>query len=405
MKVVAVVTIIIMFAVTIFIGAPSFADDQQAKDSPELVEAKKKQALAEAEKATAEAQRDAFKAKLGELSIDKIQKSTLTTDKLAIEGKLLAYKSAMAIATTIGGGIYEKVPAKKLVIATQLLTDLTLYQTFMTQTELLQNQITPLTTMPKLQTDPLPSVCSEKGEKSKFVPPPLDVASIAMQLISLLKVDTTVKGIEATIDEFGFAAALSAELSLKGIEVVYPNRFYAGALAPPQDLKIVTRINELSKSKNKLDHFLDKLMSRQNELKASAAKASNSCKVLYAQDLETLETLGRAIKDTATTIQGILDQVMKSENQSGIKLLQQLSFAEILQRNYQDAAILEIKTLEAGGAAKTKEGFFSTSLRFSGGAAIAYMLFDGKTGRILTSGLVPHYSGYIEDTDLERKLR
>jgi|CXWL01.1.fsa_nt_gi hypothetical protein len=404
MRLLAVRTIIIMCAVVIFIGAPSFADEQQAKDSPELAEAKKKQALAEAEKATAEAQRDTFKAKLGDLSTDKIEKSTLTTDKLAIEGKLLAYKSAMAIANTIGGSVSEKIPSKKLVIATQLLNDLILYQTFMTQTELLLNSITPLTTKPKLQTDPLPSVCSEKVEKSRFVPP-LDVASIAIQLISLLKVDTTVKGIEATIDEFGFAAALSAELSLKGIDVVYPSRFYAGALAPPQDLQIVTRVNELSRSKIKLDHFLDWLIGRQNELKASAAKASNACKALYARDVETLENLGRVVKDAATTTQGILDQVMKTENQSGIKLLQQLSFAEILRRNYQDAAILELKTLEAGGAAKTKEAFWGTSLRFSGGAVIAYMLFEGKTGRILTSGLVPHYSGYIEDSEIDKKLR
>lgn len=386
------------------VGSQAFAEQQQAIVSPELEEAQKKQAIAEAEKATAEAERDAFKAKLGELSTDKVEKSTITTDKLVIEGKLLAYESAEAAAKAIVKGIYVSAKAKgKLVIATEQLNDIVLYRAFMTQIELMLNNLTPLMTMPKLLTEPLPSPCPPQIDKSRFVPP-LAVATVALQLISLLKVDTTVKGIETSINEFGLAALIAAELISKEIDVAYPSRFYTAAFAPIQNPTIVARINELSTKKFNLDRFLDLVIKKKGELKTLATTSSNECKKLYSEDIETLEKLETAIKSTITNLQGVLDQFMKVGNTTGVTLLHQLSSAEVLQKNYQGATILEVKPVEAGGAFMTKAGIFGTSLRFSGGVVIAYMLFDGENGKILASGLISRYSGYIKDSDIDQKL-
>jgi hypothetical protein len=73
-------------------------------------------------------------------------------------------------------------------------------------------------------------------------------------------------------------------------------------------------------------------------------------------------------------------------------------------RTHAGAAVLQIKSIGAGGTTYTKTNIFTTQFRFSGGAIVSYLLVDGIGGNVLASDVLSQYGGFIKADELEENL-
>jgi len=372
-----------------------------ASDDPKVVEAQKRQALAEAEKARAEAERDAYKAKIGEISTDKLPKGTITAEKLEIEGRILAYRSAdnstTAIVTSVGSVVPK--PGKVVLFSSKELNGLMTYQAFSAQTNLLIARVPLLTTMPPLLTDHLTKPCSTTPRK--FVPPLLAVDT-ALQVLALFKVDTSIAGAEVTLDDFAIYAMIASKLRASSIDVVYLPSYYPNVFGPPPPaLKIYKLFGDLNQKQFDLGDFSATIDQRKADLaKRQTAETDNACKALYQVDLDALAARQTEVKETQTLLGQIIAGLTKPDDQTGLNLIHTFATAEQLATAFPSAYLLQVKPIAAGGSTKTTTNILGSKLSFSGGSIISFMLFD-TSGAVVAAGTSPLYGGYVRDKKMK----
>lgn len=372
---------------------------------PRVEEAKRKQEIAEANKATAEAQRDTYKAIVGELNKDDLPKGTVSVDKAEIEAKILAYKSADKAATSITDGISKLTPAPtKIVVFTgKEINNIAAYKAFKKQADLLNTRLATLKNLPPLLSDPLPKPC--KAPQKTFVAPLLAVET-ALQVLALFKKDTSFTGHDVTLDDFAVYTMVLSKLSAKGIEVIYPPMYYPGLFEDPANqLQIYKTFENLSQSQFDLEDKLKEIGEIKERLsKLAEAEADNICKHYYTTDLETMNRRETQIKEVQTFLGQIITALMKPDEQTGLSVLQQYATAERLTTDFKSAYLLQIKPIAAGGTARIKTTFFGSRLSFGGGSIISYMLTNGD-GKFITAGTVQNYGGYVRAKDVSEALK
>ena len=89
---------------------------------------------------------------------------------------------------------------------------------------------------------------------------------------------------------------------------------------------------------------------------------------------------------------------------SGMTLLNRMLRAESLATNINDTTrFVSVHFVAIGGNNITKKNFFSTSIAYSGGTVIDYLLTDNR-GKVLRSGVRPVYGKKISEGNLNKTL-
>jgi len=401
--------VLVVLFVTLANQTTPAADDATNSD-PEIAAAKRAQALAEAKAATAKAEADLAKAEadkakamLGEIT-QTTPKGTATAEGLSVEGKIRAYRAAETAATAIAEAVLKKSPQKVVVFSAKEMNDITFWQSFLQQATVLQNQLA-APTLPPLFADN-PGQCAPP-KTARGVPPavrtvpPLMAIDAALQLLSLFKVDRTVKGADVTLDDFAIAALVGGKLAAAKISVAYPPSYYPGAFAPSSAPRTTQALATLTQRRQTLIDFSTNIDTKKQQIaQRSTQEQQQACKDRYAEDIALLDNLQTRVKTSIGLLDAFFAGILKADAQSGVTLLQTLIAAEQLSTTFQSAHTLQLKPVAAGGATMTTTNIFGSKISFSGGVVISYMLFD-SAGVLVDAATVPQYGGFVDEKEMQ----
>ena len=388
-----------------FLFVPSVGTLAATQD--EVDNAKLQQQLAEARKATAEAEAAEARAKLGTLDTSKLTKPSGEAKGLTVEGTLLAYAAVDRIAEVVATKVQAVVGASPVVIYSEKeINALIQSRAFLKNLQMLDSAMGRIV-VPELAADNDKCTEPKSGGAGLGVLGSIDVA---LQVLSLFKVDKKLEGADVTVDSFALASAVLAKLREKGVTTtIYPALYLAGAFdAPPNDAfsksEIVRLLDGLDLRQAQMDAKLADITRRREKIKARAEDATNkptaACKAAFAEAQTIYDNLEIRIKaakvraDKYTTVATTVDE------KTGVTLLQFLVQSEQMSKMLPGAYVLQLKPIAAGGTTLTKTSLLTTNFRFSGGAIVSYMLVSGSQGAIAASGTIAEYGGYAKPEDL-----
>ncbi len=380
-------------ATTLFAIA-AYAADAPAED-PAVTAAKNRQAIAEADAAAA-------KARLGELTATR-PTGAVTAENLNIEGKIRAYRAAETAADMIMAriSVVNPVPKKVVLFSVKEVADISAYQAFLTQADLLKKSA-PALTLPNLFVDqPAPGPCVAPAGPAAAAVPLLLPIDAALQLLSLFKTDQSLKGADVTLDDFGISALLAQRLIAANIPVAYPPSYFPTAFTPPVPGRLDETLDTFNQDRRKMNEFLSKIADKKQEVaRRIAAEKNAACKDLLNGDTAKLDRQEASVKAAIAARDAVFETLLKADAQSGLTLLQSLARAELLAKNYSGAHILQLKPVAAGGATITRTNIFGSKIFFSGGVVLSFMLLNA-TGDVVAAGTVPMYGGIVRDEEMK----
>jgi hypothetical protein len=379
---------------------PVHADDSSSGSSedPALTAANLKTKLAQAEADLLKAQNDAFKNKLGAISADYLQKGTITPTSLSIEGRMLAYRAAGKIAEQIATAVQTASPTSIVMYSEKDLLALAEYQAFTMQVSVLEDNLKklsePTVSLP-LPAEPRPC----PGPTVSPAVAPLVVAESALALLGLFKTDITVTGQEVTLDDFGVTSLVASQLLAKKMKVIYPPSYYPNVFSKAQSVtpNVYARLKDLRTS---LQQKIDKFTPIKSEL--DKRLESSKCKSFWRPDAKRVDEFLAELQKTASIVGDAMAALMKADATSGVPKLATYVRAEQIAAGATDQAfVLQIKPITAGGNSQVAKNIFYSTLSFSGGATISYMLFK-PSGEVAQANTVSWYGGYVKAGDLSQ---
>lgn len=392
-----------------------FSLQAQARPTQDEVDAAKRvQALAEAEQGTAEANKArieaeaaAARAKLGTLDISKLSMPDAEAKTLGIEGKLLAYAAVQNLSEKIVGAISTIGTNKPVVIMSEKeLISFDKANSFLSNAAMLDVDIKQELNISIPVVD---SKCTLDEEAAGSSLGPLGSIDVATQILSIFKTSKAMEGTDVSIDEFALSAALATELKRKKIVVIYPSLFFSGSLlGTRQTSDIEQALSNVSDNIPLIEARLPIIASSKSNLEKHVEADKNpspACMEAYDSVKKQLQEMDKRAQILKARAEKYLAAAGTVDEATGETLVQALVAAEALRKTASDGWVLHIKPIAAGGTTLTKKNFFFSSFRFTGGAVVAYMLVDGTDGKLLHSGLVGDYGGYVKPDQLPDVIR
>jgi hypothetical protein len=371
--------------------APKSAEELKLEEEARVWKLKQEIAASKREAAASAFPESEVKALEGNMTLD---------DNVQIEANIMAMRAMTNIAKQISDQIKTgNKDLKKIIIYNQQdANSLLAYKVFMTQLTLLvlqyQQEIEGKLEMPSgvfdrgmqgLSTPLTPGLALGMGTST--------VKSV-IDLVSLFRTDTDIKGKEITIDESALVAELANELKSNSQIQVYHPLLYPIDVNPeePSELLLLPMtLNYLkSKAEAKIAEHQDKI-SIKDQAKDKSAIDELQRKIAHLQALNG-------------GVDKIIDNLMKVDETTGLNALTSLVRASNLNGLLEegDGYILYLKIQKAGGNNKTTKNLFTGSkLYHSGGSIISYMLFDAD-GSIKLSKTIPYYLKYMKSGDLAK---
>lgn len=357
----------------------------------------------------AQAEAEAAKARLGSLDTSELPKGKGEATDLHIEGKILGYRAADEVAGRIADAVRAVNPQSIVLFSEKQLGAVLQYRTYLRQTDLLHEAIdkvsgndASLPALPPLESDA--GDCNGARSSAKVNTVPMLTIGAAVQLLSLFKTDKTLIGKEFDPNQMAFSAAVLGKLRQHRIKVAYPASYLPKVFTVEQDpyaqSTVLKRYDWLMRRQATLT-MMHRLISRRiAELKEKASRARGDCKEMYARDVAKLEVLDVNVSTLESTLTQLQTALLKTDDVTGAPVLQTLLVSEALAESFKGAHVLQLNAIAAGGATLAKTSIFSTKFFFSGGFIGSYLLFDGQSGELVSSGTERFYAGFVEQGQL-----
>lgn len=387
------------------IVSPSFnvvlAQEDTPKSSEEL-KLEEEARIWKLKREIAEAKREAASMAFPASEVKPLEGTTTLDDNVQIEANIMAIRAMSGIAKQISAEIKtENKNLKKIIIYNQQdANSLLAYKVFMAQLAFLalqyQQELEGQIEMPKgvvgkemrgLSTTLTPTLALGMGTGA--------VKSV-IDLVSLFRTDTDIKGKDITIDESALVAELANELTSNSQIQVYHPLLYpidVNPEDPTEMLLLPLSLNYLkSKAEAKIAELQDKI-SIKDPAKDKLSIEESQRKIARLQALNS-------------GLDKIIDNLVKVDEATGLNSLMSLVRASNLSGLMEDgdSYILYLKIQKAGGNNKTTRNLFTGSkLYHSGGSIITYMLFD-TNGSIKLSKTIPYYFKYTKSNDLVKEV-
>ncbi len=392
-------------------GRDKLADQTAAADAAKtLADAKK--AAADAQKAQSDAEVAATKAALGTggASGSGITGSVSMTDKAgAIEATLLATKALQQGAAIITAALDQKVDKKKVVVAASLaevpsFETLSLYRA---QRAVVDKALADaITTASDAMTASARYAQGGVGSHA-FIPAAGTILDSVNTLLSYFRTDYTLGGVDVALEESALIAATSATLTQQGYRVGLPRIYDPASLTASS--AIVQEIAALNVLRQRAGNMNDDLAKRAGD----TAKALEAVKP--PTDPKPIADAAAKIKEATaglTAAIAVYDSwfgKLATVDDKGGSLLGNIVQQQSMAVAIQDGYLLVLKVQKAGGGYLIKKSlwtfFGGMPLYHMGGVSVSFELFDGRSGQVLASGLVPVYGGFVKAGDLPDKIK
>lgn len=347
MKIKRLLAIILLFG---FIDLPLAL----AATNGELADLKLELEKEKVRRETAEEEKKRLAAQLP-TSETKPKEGTISADNQQIEVQILSY----AALSNVVWQLAQQIPEGRIVICgTNEITTLRRYQSTVSQLQTLSERLQ----QTAAQLGPANFGLAEVG--LGIMAAQGLIKGIA-DLVGLFKSDITVKGVAFTPDEEAVAALLSS----RGKQVIYP--------------KLQVTAKDLSQTQiwqamRNVEKQRDVLEQRLKEMKEEERQRNSN---IVAQ--------AAALARTATQL---LMEFHTPATNTGISPVIDLARGDTLTGN-----LLYVRINAGGGNNVTKKNFWRNPRSLhSGGTVMTYMLFD-TDGAIKKGGVLPAYSGYVEE--------
>lgn len=257
----------------------------------------------------------------------------------------------------------------------------------------------------------------------------------ASKLLGYFKTEFTVGGVQTTFDDSVVAYALAGKLTASGKfrDVFITNQVNPASLSENMsfiltnfdndrdfaknshldEVNAVKKYTELvsgaEKTKTEIEGALKKATTPKEKAKLEQDLKAAETKLSYAKDGLKAHTLAEVQWQTAVNSYDAFFAKMFTPNDKGEVLLTQVLKEEALSSKIKDGYILVTKLQVHGGSYYTKKNIWTTfgEMPFynSGGAVINYLLLDGTSRAVISSGVVPFMGGFVKPSGIADVLK
>jgi hypothetical protein len=378
-----------------------------AKAAKELADAEK--TLAESKKSQADAQLAAFKASLGEVPQAPYTGSVELKDKVGqTEAALLAARAVAEAAAILGDRIEELKLTGNRVVLVFPSSDLPTFNnliSFRVQTAIVKKAFDDAMKASDEMVAKLPPL-------EAAVPPIAAVGTVldsVNKLLGFFKTDYSVGGVDVTPDDMilAYETADALRTRMKDWEIKLPSVYNPAALTDSGS-EVITKLTNLSLSKETAASRVKLHASKADEIaqKASAA-ATPEAKQHLEKEAGKHRQIAEDLKRSILVFDSYFGKLMTLDEKSTVPPVVPLVKEATIQNAMAvvNTSVMLVKIHKMGGGYFTKKNlwtvFLGLPLYFMGGAAITFGMLDGLSGKVLASGVIPVYGGFV----LARKLR
>lgn len=213
-------------------------------------------------------------------------------------------------------------------------------------------------------------------------------ANSALELSTLFRVERSIKYSKLDIDNEAVVSAVAGALQKKNIEVYDPSKILAPKISVEDKNSISSGLVALRIQGKQLLTLKDRI----NAEKSSSSRSDEArLKVLEATLVEVTNAIAEIDASVALFV--------KPDEATGLTAFARLLEAEQLAGSLEKTALLSLRLVSLMGGTRSKRGFFSSSLAFSGGCVVSFT-FSETSGKVLASAVIPAYSGYLDANEL-----
>lgn len=378
--------------------------DPQIKAKEAALDASKSaKEIADAQKARAEAEAAALKAKIGEVPQSGISGNVkLEQGAASFETALLAARAAVTASKLIADAVVQSASAvsgaKLLVFAAGEVPDFQAISVFFSQRTITLRALVDAVSL------------SDEATKAEAVSRTESVAAAGValdavtKLLGFFKSDFEVRGSEVTADHSLLARAVAGELLVllagREVELHLKGTFNPSALATVAN----TFENELASLTFQRDKAAAALIDQERksvdlQTKLSAITGDTPEEKEFKRPLGEQQKRHQVAADklkAALTAYDTLVSKLASPDANLTALVRELDVWSTL--NEPANLLLLVKMDKAGGSNFTQKnlwtGIFGMPFKVMGGVIASYSLFQGSTGAVLASGVVPVHGGF-----------
>lgn len=386
--------------------APLDPAEQANKDA--LTDAKSAKELAEARKAEIDAEHAELKAKFGDIPASGISGGVKIGDKAgALETSLLATRAMMTAATKLADAIkgtpFAAPPVRLLVFPAGEIPSFQATAAFMAQKAALatglQNAIRSAEDVRKLE---------GRGTAESLAAIGLGLEA-ATKLLGFFKSDFEVAGSELTADHLLLAEAAGGELRKRfgpDTQIFFKSMFNPSAIVNvgtglPAEFQLLSALR--SKAATTLTDTEKHIATLEQDIaKAGDVPAERETK----QKNTAMLAAERGALDTLKTATQAYDTFLGKFFAPDEKTLAFIKEYEIWKASQEASSyVLIVKLHKAGGSQYIEKNLWTTfgkmPFKVMGGVIVSYSLFDGPSGALLQSGVVPVHGGYVNANEVE----
>lgn len=351
-----------------------------------------------------DAQRDAFKAALGDVPASGMTGSvTLQGDKVGeLEATLLAAhalkKAATAVAVQVAAVVAPNAP-----ITVVAAPDVPAFQTLLAYKA--QHELVRAALLSAIQA----SGAIPSGRGAAAVPmvaaagAALDVAS---KLAGFFRSEFTVGGVALSLDEVAAVNEVAGQLCRKFV-VVVPGVFNPRALTDAGGA-IVTQVTELSVTNQEAERRLTEHQAAADQLTgAIAAEADADRKRALGEELARHKTVLDSLRSGVALFATWMTK-LSAVDDKGATSLATIAKEQAIVDGLAGGHLLTVKVQKAGGGFFVKKNLWTVfgglPLYHMGGVALTFALFEGSSGKVLASGAVPVYGGFVKSNEVQTTL-
>lgn len=399
--------------------AQKVADTSQANA---LADLQNEKAILDAQKALADAQTAAWLAKnVGTVPAGPYTGATTIDAKTgALEAALLASKAVRACAADLAGRVKDKFPCERPPNASKAdpcIPEVYLYRastfpTFQAQSALefrseftrqvLQNAID--------KAEPVVAPHRTPGVEFLAVPAAVGgIMSAVSNLLGFAKTDFNVTGVDAQLDENVLLYTVAGAIE-PGPMIHVPSIYNPLGTADVKELtdKLIA-LETLRGRAAKLLAEVNAIVAKKDAAAAAATKAKNTnLAAEYTKVADSLRPEAAPLTAAISTYDAFLSYFTTAAADGSIPLTKAAEETTIRAALQKGASVLLVRLEKTGGGALVKKnlltGLGAMPLYHMGGAAISFMLLDGKTGKVIDGDAIPIFGGYARSDKLQAVL-
>jgi len=371
-------------------------DETKAKEEADKAVAEVQKAQAEAQKAQAEA----LKAQIGSMAITLPSSTVTAKDNTGkIEASLLAAQALELAVGKIIDAIPKQNVEKNILIYT--VSELPKFQaqvTFETQIKLAEDAF--------VYAKELSESIDKRGAALVGA-----VSGAAQLLMGLLKTDYAFGGSDVDFDKDTMIIhALAGRIarSNKNLVVKLPAVYTAGAIND-YTAKILKRLSDLSRLGQSAPTSKKFCESRSADLTKQSEKATEPEKTKLKKDAEEYQNAADAWGAGIQLYENLLKNYTTVDTKGVAPITSVISEGAIADLLLKGAFLLIVKLQTAGGSYYTINNLWRSlickkPLYHMGGVVVSFVLFEGKDGTFINSGVIPVHGGFVNIDKLQKKI-